>query len=60
MKAAITERNILGHGPLTIGCNNMGVVQHGNRPWRPMLEKQLQSDVLQYFKGLMALSRIGG
>jgi hypothetical protein len=25
-----------------------------------MLEKQPQSDVLQYFKGLMALSRIGG
>jgi hypothetical protein len=25
-----------------------------------MLEKQPQSDVLRYFKGLMALSRIGG
>jgi hypothetical protein len=25
-----------------------------------MLEKQPQSDVLQYFKGLMASSRIGG
>jgi hypothetical protein len=26
IKAAITGRNILGHGPLTVGCNNMGVV----------------------------------
>jgi hypothetical protein len=60
IKAAITGHNVLGHGPLTVGCNNMGVVQHGNSPWHPMLEKQPQSDVLRYFKGLMALSRIGG
>jgi hypothetical protein len=59
IKVAITGRNILGHGPLTVGCNNMGVVQHGNSPRCPMLEKQPQSDVLWYFKGLMALSRIG-
>jgi hypothetical protein len=59
-KAAITGRNVLGHDPLTVGCNNMGVVQHGNSPQRPMLEKQPQSDVLRYFKGLMALSRIEG
>jgi hypothetical protein len=58
--AAITGHNVLGHGPLTVGCNNMGVVQHGNSPQHPMLEKQPQSDVLRYFKGLMALSRIGG
>jgi hypothetical protein len=38
----------------------MGVVGHGNSPRHPMLEKQPQSDVLWYFKGLMALSRIGG
>jgi hypothetical protein len=37
----------------------MGVVRHGNSPRCPMLEKQPQSDVLQYFKGLMALPRIG-
>jgi hypothetical protein len=61
IKAAITGHNILGCGPLTLGCNNMGVmVQHGNSPRRPMLEKQPQSDVLRYFKGLMALSRFGG
>jgi hypothetical protein len=39
IKAAISGRNILGHGPLTMGCNNMRVVQHGNSPWHPMLEK---------------------
>jgi hypothetical protein len=60
IKAAITGPNILGHGPLTVGCNNMEVVQHGNSPRCPILEKQPQSDVLRYFKGLMALSRIGG
>jgi hypothetical protein len=60
IKVAITGRNILGHGPLTVGCNNMGVVQHGNSPRCPILEKQPQSDVLRYFKDLMALSRIVG
>jgi hypothetical protein len=58
-KVAITGRNVLGRGPLTMGCNNMGGVQHGNSPRHPMLEKQPQSDVLWYFKGLMASSRIG-
>jgi hypothetical protein len=58
--AAITGRNVLGHGTLSVGCNNIGVVQHVNSPQRPMLEKQPQSDVIWYFKGLMASSRIGG
>jgi hypothetical protein len=26
IKAAITGRNVLGHGTLTVGCNDMGVV----------------------------------
>jgi hypothetical protein len=26
IKAAITERNVLNHGTLTVGCDNMGVV----------------------------------
>jgi hypothetical protein len=30
IKAAITGRNILGHGPLTVGWDNMGVVRYGN------------------------------
>ncbi len=60
IEVAITGPNILGHGLLTVGCNNMGVVQHGNSPCCPMLENQPQSDVLRYFKGLMASSRIGG
>jgi hypothetical protein len=36
------------------------VVRHGNSQHCPMLEKQPQSDVLRYFKGLMASSRIRG
>ncbi len=59
-KAAIAGRNVLCHGALTVGCNNMGVVRHGNSPQCSMLEKQPQSDVLWYFKGLMASSHIGG
>jgi hypothetical protein len=60
IKVAITGCNVLGHGPLTVGCNNMGVVQHGSSPRHPMLEKQPQSDVQRYFKGLMALYRNRG
>jgi hypothetical protein len=60
IKAVITGRMVLGHGTLTVGCDNMGVVQHGNSPRCPMLEKQPQSDVQWYFKGLMASSRIEG
>jgi hypothetical protein len=57
IKAAITGRNVRGHGTLTVGCNNMGVVWHGNSPQCP-LEKQPQSDVVWYFKGLMTFFRI--
>jgi hypothetical protein len=60
INAAITGRNVLGHGTLTVGCNNMRVVRHGNSPRRPMLEKQPQSDVLRYFNYLMASSRSRG
>jgi hypothetical protein len=59
IKVAITGRNVLGHGTLTVGCDNMGVVWHGNSPRQPMFEKQPQSDALRYFNGLMASSRIG-
>jgi hypothetical protein len=45
---------------LTVGFDNKGVVWHGNSPRHPMLEKQPQSDVLRYFKDLMASSKIGG
>jgi hypothetical protein len=38
----------------------MGVMRHGNSPRRPILEKQPQTDVLRYFNGLIALSRIRG
>ncbi len=60
IKVAITGRNMLGHATLTVGCDNMGVVRHGNSPQCPILEKQPQSDVLRYLKGIMAFSRIGG
>ena len=60
IKATITGRGVAGHRVPKIGCDNMGVVRHSNSPLRPMLEKQPQADVLQYYKDLMALSQIGG
>ena len=60
IKAAITGRGVTGHQALRIGCDNMGVVRHGNSPLWPMLEQQPQADVLRYYKGLMASSRIRG
>jgi hypothetical protein len=35
------------------GCDNKGVVHHGNHPRRPMPEKQRQADVLRYYKRLV-------
>ena len=49
-------RNVVGHHTPKVGCDNMGVVHHGNHPRHPMLEKQPQLDVLGYVKGLMATS----
>ncbi len=60
IKAAITGCNVLGHGTLTVGCDNMGVVRHGNSPSHPMLEKQPQPDVLRYFNSLSAKSVLAG
>jgi hypothetical protein len=36
-----------------IGCNNNGVVYHGNHPWRPLQANQAQADVLWHYKQLV-------
>ena len=36
-----------------IGCDNKGVVHHGNHPFRPLPTNQKQADLLRYFKGLV-------
>ena len=36
-----------------IGCDNAGVVHHGNHPWRPVATRQLQADLLRYNKELV-------
>lgn len=36
-----------------IGCDNNGVVHHGNHPWRPITANQAQADVLRYYKQLV-------
>ena len=56
IKAAITGHNMVGYREPRVGCNNMGVVRHGNYPRCSLLEKQSQPDVLQYFKNLVATS----
>jgi hypothetical protein len=60
VKAAITGRNVAGSAIPEYGCDNMGVVLHGTQHCCPLLEKQAQSDILQYFKRLISTSRIGG
>ena len=41
-----------------IGCDNKGVVHHGNKPHRPLETKQAQADVLRYYKSLVCESPI--
>ena len=41
-----------------IGCDNVGVVFHGNHPWRPIAAKQMQADLLRYYKELVRTSPI--
>ena len=36
-----------------IGCDNSGVVLHGNTPYRPLPSQQGQADVLRYYKQLI-------
>jgi hypothetical protein len=40
---------------LRIGCDNNGVVHHGNHPRRPFPAKQSQADVLRYYHQLVCL-----
>ncbi|KAL7520601.1 hypothetical protein ACHAWX_005318 [Stephanocyclus meneghinianus] len=35
------------------GCDNKGIIHHGNHPRRPMPEKQQQADILYYYKHLV-------
>ncbi len=59
VKASVTGRGVMGAATPSFGCDNMGVVLHGNNVRRPLLEKQAQADVLRYFKQLILESRIG-
>ena len=36
-----------------IGCDNKAVVFHGKHPWRPIIAKQAQADLLRYYKTLV-------
>jgi hypothetical protein len=53
VKATIAGRNVLDSPIPHFCCDNMGVVLHGNDSRHPLLEKQAQADVLQYFKQLI-------
>jgi hypothetical protein len=59
VKAAVTGRHVAGSHIPHYGCDNMGIVIHGNHCRRPMLEKQAQADILRLFKSLMSTSCIG-
>ena len=60
IKFAVESHDVVGHKPLRIGCDNMGVVKHGNNQKRPLTEKQCQADLLRFLKHLIGLSRVGG
>ncbi len=59
VKASVTGRGVLGAATPSFGCDNMGVILHGNNVRRLLLEKQAHADVLWYFKQLILESRIG-
>ncbi len=60
VKAAVTGWHVAGSYIPHYGCDNMGIVIHGNHCRHPMLEKQAQADILHLFKSLMSTSCIGG
>jgi hypothetical protein len=60
IKCSVNSQVVQGHLSPRIGCDNMGIVKHGNSPLRPLSEKQSQADLLRYFKHLIAHSRFGG
>ena len=57
IKAVLTDRRVHPSMRLRIGCDNLGVVKHGNKPLRPLYERQAQADVLRLFKQLISQSR---
>ena len=59
IKLLVDGQEVSGHLPPRVGCDNMGVVKHGNTPLRPLTKNQSQADLLRYFKHLIAQSRIG-
>ncbi len=59
VKVAIRGQNVRGSAVPKFGCDNMGVVLHGTQHRCPLLEKQAQADVLQYFKHLVLTFHIG-
>ena len=46
-----TLDGLITHEPtgVTLFCDNLGVIHHAQHPWRPLPEKQAQSDVLSVF-----------
>ena len=59
IKFAVKVRDITGHKPLVLVCDNMGVVKHGNDPKNPLSENQCQADLLGFLKNLISTSRVG-
>ena len=59
IKFAVKVRDITGHKPLVLVCDNMGVVKHGNDPKNPQSENQCQADLLGILKNLISTSQVG-
>jgi hypothetical protein len=53
LHAAVQGR--MGPYPIAaIDCDNLGVVRHGNKPWRPLSTTQPQADILKILKQYIA------
>lgn len=54
LRAATEGHSMPSFSKAICGCNNMGVMGHGNEFWAPLQEKQCQGDLLRVLKRLVA------
>ena len=58
LRAATEGHSMPPFSTAVCGCDNMGVVGHGNEYWSPLQEKQCQGDLLRVLKRLVATAPV--
>lgn len=56
ISVAIDGKYVSPSSCVRLGCDNDGVVKHGNHAYRPLPSTQSQADVLRYFKDMVLAS----